>query len=279
VTPRSPFPSLVPCSLFTESNKEQRPSNKEQGTGAGTANGDRRRASVLGRRGVTLIEVLVALAIALLLAGVAFIGLGGLSSARLRQSSTLIVGAVRVAYNHANATSRPTRLVFDFEAETIAVEDSEGRMYLQSGDRTGGAASTTDLEREVVAESEEILDGPRAARPSFQPVKKLHGFSHRGREGVAMKQLASGIHFRQVEVGHEDEPVTDERVYLYFWPGGQTERAAIQIQKDEGSDAEDNDIITVLVRPLTGKTEVVGGPVDMPRPVTDEEASERQDVP
>jgi general secretion pathway protein H len=269
VTPRSQYLSFGDCSLLNDEL------NKEQGTR--TENRERGR-NLRSQRGVTLIEVLVALSIAAMLAGVAFIGMGGLSSARLRESSTLIVGAVRAAYSHANATSRPTRIVFDFEAETIALEDSVGRMFVQNGDRTGGAAAATDLEQEAVAESEAILEGPRAPRPTFQPVKKILGFEHDDSKGVAMKQLATGIHFRQIEVAHEDEEATTDRVYLYFWPGGQTERASIQIQKGEETDAEDHEIITVLVSPLTGKTAVVGGPVEMPRPRTDEEASERQDV-
>ncbi len=228
------------------------------------------------QRGTTLIEVLVAITLVVLLSGGMYVGIGGLSSARLRESSTLIAGAVRVAYNHANATSRPTRLVFDIGERTISVEDSEGRMFVQSGDRTGGAAAATELEREIVAETEEILEGPRPARPSFQPVKKLLGFDP-DKPGAG-KTLASGIYFRQIEVAHDDDPATSERVYLYFWPGGQTERAAIQVQKSNGDDVANSSIITVLVAPLTGKVTLVGGAVDMPRPIRDEDISEREDT-
>jgi hypothetical protein len=40
---------------------------------------------------------------------------------------------------------------------------------------------------------------------------------------------------------------------------------------------EDDDIITITVAPLTGKTSILAGPVAMPRPRTDAEASERVD--
>jgi len=235
-----------------------------------------RRNKRTAQRGTTLIEVLITVTLVVLLTGGMYIGIGGLSSARLRESSTLIAGAVRVAYNHANATSRPTRLVLDLGARTITVEDSEGRLFIQSGDRTGGAAAATELEREIVADTEEILDGPRPQRPTFRPVTKLLGFNPDKPGGS--KTLASGIYFRQVEVAHEDGPVTSERVYLYFWPGGQTERAAIQVQKTNKDDVADSSIITVLVSPLTGKVSIVGGAVDMPRPIRDEDISEREDT-
>ncbi len=212
-----------------------------------------------------------------MLAGGTFVGLGGLSSARLRESSTSIVSAIRIAYNHANATSRPTRLVFDFESRTVTIEDSPGRMFLRQGERTGGAAAATDMERAVIAESEEILGGPRASRASFQPVGKILGFEYDADKETSKKTLAEGIFFRRIEVAHEDAPVTEDRVYLYFWPGGQTERAAIQIQKTQG-DVDEGDIITITVSPLTGKTMILGGALDMPRPISDEDVSERADT-
>lgn len=225
---------------------------------------------------MTLVEVLVALAIAVLLAGGTYLGVGALASARLRESSTLIAGAIRVAYNHANATSRPTRLVFDLSERTISIEDTEGRMLVQSGDRTGGAAAADEIEAEAEADSEAIVEGTRAPRPEFRPVKKLLGFNPEKPGGL--KQLGDDIYFRQIEVAHEDQPAKGEgRVYLYFWPGGQTERAAIQLQRSNLDDVADSDVITVLVAPLTGKVEVRGGPIEMTRPMDENEASERED--
>ena len=230
-------------------------------------------------RGATLIEVLVTIAIAALLAGGAALGVGALSNARLRESATLLASAVRTAYNHANATSRTVRLVLDFgePQPTITIEDSPGRMFLQSGDRTGGAAAADEIEAEVIAESEEILAGERPPRPQFTPVKDLLGF--RADKGSAAKRaLSDKIFFRQVEVAHEDGPVTQGKVYVYFFPGGQAERAAIQLQKTAEADVDDDDILTVMVHPLTGKVEIMSGPVSMPRPLSEEEASEREDT-
>lgn len=228
------------------------------------------------QRGVTLIEVMIVVGLVTLLSAGMFMGLGGLASARLRESSTSVVSAIRIAYNHANATSRPTRLVFDFESRTITIEESPGRMLLKRGERTGGAAAATDLERAVIEESDGILEGPRTARPSFQPVGKILGFEYDEAAKAGHKTLRDGIVFRQIEVAHEEGPVTEDRVYLYFWPGGQTERAAIQIQKS-GGESEKDDVITITVAPLTGTTAILGGALDMPRPMSDGEASERAD--
>ena len=226
---------------------------------------------------MTLIEILVALVIALLLAGGMAMGVGALANARMRASTTMIAGAIRIAYNHANSTSRPTRVVFDLAERTVSIEDSEGRMLIQSGDRTGGAAGATELEKELVADAETIVEGPHAPRPEFSPVKKLLGFQDPD-TGLAIRKLESGIYFKQVEVAHQDEPVTEERAYIYFWPGGQTELGAVQLQQGNGDQVEDGDVSTVLVAPLTGKVQVKRGPVDMPKPPKDGDVSEREDT-
>ncbi|MSP24104.1 MAG: prepilin-type N-terminal cleavage/methylation domain-containing protein [Myxococcales bacterium] len=229
-------------------------------------------------RGATLIEVLVAIALASLLVGGAFLGLGMLKSARLREGTTLVASAVRVAYNHAATSSRVTRLVFDFDARTITMEESEAKMLLRHGDRTGGASGATELEKEAVAAADEVVKGPRAARAEFQPVtslgSKLLEIARDGDEKRGPRELPSGVRFHRIEVAHEDEPIMTERVYLYFWPGGQAERAAIVLK--EGEDRDDR-FMTVIVHALTGVPRVEKGAAEMPRPRSDDEASEARD--
>ncbi|MBM4360344.1 MAG: prepilin-type cleavage/methylation domain-containing protein [Deltaproteobacteria bacterium] len=223
--------------------------------------------------------MLVALGLAVLLVGGTFMGIGTLRQARLREASTLLVSAIRIAYDHANATSHVTRLTLDMERGTITMEETEGKLFLQKG-RTGGAAAANDLEKAALEAGEDILDGPKRRRPEFTAVKRstLDTVADL-REGDAPaqgagKSLPKDVRFRQIEVAHEDDPVTSEVVYLYFWPGGQAERAAVQLQL--GSEPTDRDIMTISVKPLTGQVDVDYGAVAMRRPETDEEASEAE---
>jgi general secretion pathway protein H len=226
-----------------------------------------------GERGVTLMEVLLVVAIVAVATGVAMLGSGVADGARLRRSSVLIASAIRVAYGHANATGRTVRLVFNFEQRTVAIEEAAGSMSLAKNERTGGAAAATEAERKAMEEADGILHGPRSARPSFRPVKSF-GFSvDKGRTG---KELERNIRFLQIETGHQDDVVLADQAYLYFWPGGQTERAAIQLSV--GASKIDSDIVTILVSPLTGKADLRRGKVPMVRPRDDNEASERRDT-
>ena len=81
-------------------------------------------------------------------------------------------------------------------------------------------------------------------------------------DGKAMKRLEDEVRFRRFEVEREELPIESGRAYLYFWPGGQTERAAIQLQLGDDPD----EILTVLVSPLTGRTKVEEGAHALPRP-------------
>lgn len=224
---------------------------------------------------MTLVEVLVVLALIGVMTGGIILGAGAMSQSRLKRSAVMLTGAVRVAYNFANATSRPARLVLDFDTRTVSLEQGEGPMLLRRGEKTGGAADAEQAEQQATQAGETLAEGPKAPRASFQPVSTFGVGSDADPES---KTLSAGVRFKQVEVEHEDDPVSSGRAYLYFWPGGQAERSAIQLMV--GSDpetVEDGDVITLVVSPLTGKVEIVGGPMQMPRPQTDEEQSERED--
>lgn len=226
-------------------------------------------------RGITLVEVLISLAIVGLIAGIGLLGIGAQRGARLRGGAVLVAGAVRTAYSHASGVSKPLRLVFDIQERQIALEESSSTLTVSKNDRTGGAAAATEAERAAIEASEDILKGPRAARPSFTPTKAF-GFSPE--EGKTGRELPFGVRFVQIETSHEEEPAVEERAYLYFWPGGQTERAAVVLTtaaKDE--EPTDDNSMTVLVSPLTGKAEIKKGIHKMARPRDDEEESERDD--
>jgi general secretion pathway protein H len=224
-------------------------------------------------RGVTLVEVLLVVAIVAFASTLAILGTGIADGARLRRSAAMVGSAVRVAYGHANASSKVVRLVFNFDQRTVAIEESSGQLWLAKNERTGGAQAATENERRAIEEAEAILKGPRAPRPSFRPVK---AFGFTAEKGISGKALERNIRFSQIETGHQDDVVKSDQAYLYFWPGGQTERASIQLSV--GTSTLDTDALTILVSPLTGKADVRKGRVAMLRPRDDAEESERRDT-
>ncbi len=236
----------------------------------------RPRVRCAPRRGFTLIEVLVVLALVAIVTGVAIGGTMQLPSSRLRRSATMITSAIKVAYTRATATSRNIRLVMDLDHKKIWLEESDVPMLVQSKDEsaTGGADPVTAAEQAAIREGDKILKGPPVPRPRFHPIE-TYGFGDVD-EGKGGKPLQSGITFRAVQTAHDDLPRTAGRAYLYFWPAGLTERASIQVRIEDSDD--EGRTLTLLVSPLTGKVNVKGGPVELQIPEDDDHRSDRTDT-
>jgi len=239
------------------------------------------RRSRASSRGLTLIEIFVVIAIIALVTGVAVAGSGQLPSARLHGAATMIASAVKVAYTRATATSRDLRLVMDLDTQKIWLEQSDIPMLVQNKGTAASAGSDpmTDKEKEAIKEGEKILKGPPIAKPRFTPIAAW-GFGDNednGKGSKGGKPLQRGITFRAVQTTHDDKARTSGRAYLYFWPGGRTELAAITIRIGDSTD--DDYAMTLLIAPLTGKVKIKGGAVDLKVPTDDNTASDRQDTP
>lgn len=224
---------------------------------------------------MTLIEVLIVLALMALILGAVMVGGGQLGSSKMRHSATMIAGAVRVGFSGATARSKTVRLVMDFNDNAIWLEEGDQPHLVQSKDLSGagGAAAATEAERQATEESGRILKGPTAPKTAFKEIDPMGVVS--SEPGKVHKPLESGVKFRQVQTAHDDEPRKEGRAYLYFWPGGQTERAMIQLQQ-KGSE-DDKNTMTLVVAPLTGKVTIKDGALDFTKPSDDKEASERED--
>ena len=227
-----------------------------------------------GERGLTLVEVLITLALIALLAGAIVLGPGMLTSSRQRAAATLILSGVRLGMTRANVSGYPVRMVFDLEQHRIQLEQSASRSVLRASPDGGSprtaSAIAEEAEAEAQAEAERVTSGAHSSPPQFKPVEEF-GFD--GDDSKAGRALGSGVFLASVQTERDEAPVTKGRAYLYFWPRGGTERAAIHINrgKEEGG-------LTVMVSALTGRARIEKGKVDLPPPRwDDEEYSEREE--
>ena len=223
---------------------------------------------------MTLIEVVVVLVLVAILSSAIVLGTGSITSGRLRGAATLVVSLSKVAITRANATGRPVRIVFDIEQSRIALEEASGSRMLRvnEGEKStgAGAEAATDAEKRAEGEAENFLQGARVARPNFVPTKRVElGGENMG----AGRELGKGIVFRQIQTEHDIKPRTEGRAYLYFWPGGATEWASVQLQP-KGK----KDILTVVISALTGRSQIKSGAVQLPERRSDGEISEREEA-
>ena len=231
-----------------------------------------RRRGARGSRAFTLIEVMLVVALIAGMTAMVISGSGILTSTRLRAGATLIMSSVRSALTRANSMGRPVRLVFDFESGRILMEESRDLMLrVRSGDEgaKAGAQAATEVEKKAAEYAREIIEGPRAPAASFAPVP---GFAVDGEDPALGRELGPGIRYVQVQTEHDMEPRTEGRAYLYFWPGGGTERAAIQLTR-----AGDSDGLTVLVSALTGRAKLARGRIELEEARRDLDLQEREE--
>ncbi len=232
-----------------------------------------RRPRKAVQRGMTLIEVVIAIALVGILSASLLFGKNMLVGSRVKSAATLFVSSTRFGLSRANATGKPTRLVIDLDKKQLSIEEASSSLMLRqkSGDQTGGAEASTEAETKARVEADRIVEGPRAARPRFS---KLSGVKGAIEELAKGRPLGDGVEIVQVRTEHDDEYVREGRAYIYFWPGGTTERAVVQLKKAGDKEAS----LTVVLSPLTGRAKIEKGPVDFPEPRGfNQEFSEREE--
>lgn len=221
---------------------------------------------------MTLIEIMIVVGLMGLLMATLILGSGALLGANRRAAATLIVAGVRKGIAHANTTGKPARLVLDMENERLILEESGSSLVLRKSDEEEEIEAEKDAGDELLADAEAMADailaGSASSGDGFSPIDAL------GQDGDAPgRDLGSGVEFVKIQTEHDEKPIEDGQAYIHFWPGGLTERAVVQIGRKG-----DDDGLTVVVSPLTGRAVIERGYVDLPEEVFDaEEYSERDE--
>lgn len=263
------------------------------------------------RQGFTLIEVLIVLVIVGLATSGLVLSVGAVTRAHLRSSSWTVAAAVRQAYSHAVSTGKATRVVLDFEARTVFIEDTPGRLVLNRSDETGSGLHREDVDTDdqpapaagqpaatdepsaldqagggaltgssplgsalslgmammngqqgdmasmltgaggqvtitdpfLAALSGQVVAGSASGyrRPQFAALEGKAGQPH---------ELGGSTQFLAVFTPHDPKGRTEGKGFLYFFPGGVTEHAIVQL-----TDGQDR-TYSVEIHPLTGRAVV-----------------------
>ncbi|MCP3097677.1 prepilin-type N-terminal cleavage/methylation domain-containing protein [Myxococcus sp. K15C18031901] len=232
----------------------------------------------LGRaqRGLTLIEISIALIIVALLFSAAVMGIGTITGAKAKGAAAELAGTIRSLYDSAALRGKTCRLVFEIpeakeekatryhaECAESAVTTSrdrdtalrdenrdreQTRRSRRTGDReersylaSGGTAPTTD----------ELMEGEKLR------VESASRFSSFTSEELAARDLPSDVRV-SVWTRQQKEPVESGVAYLYFFPQGYTEKAYVYLSQGDNT-------WTLDVSPLTGKVNIAGEALEVPR--------------
>jgi general secretion pathway protein H len=216
--------------------------------------------------GFTLIEIMLVVVFASIMMTAAVVGFSSVRRGRLRVGATHVASAMRFAYVHALTTGRPTRLVLTVGSNRFWIEDTPDAHTLDTQDplHAGGAEADPEAtEANARREAEAMAEmRPRAPRAEF---RRPEGSRYRERE------LGADVVFSRLFTAHASEAREEGNGYVYFWSGGVTERAVVQLRGASG------EVYSVLLHPLTGRAEIFDHEVEPPV-IDDSRASDQNEV-
>ena len=194
--------------------------------------------------GFTLIEMLVVIAIIAVVVSGATFGIGALTRTRLRSASMKVMSAAQYAYNRSVTHGTTTRLYFDFDKQTMAVEETETPVTIANFEQldtdAGAAVDPWEVARERI---EKPLEREIVPTSPFSPITTSRGKTIKRYQA---QPLGDGIEVHAIVTPHDSGPRTSGEGGVYFFPGGTTEHTVVQL-----SDANDT-IYSVEIHPLTG---------------------------
>jgi general secretion pathway protein H len=230
------------------------------------------RASRTQERGLTLIEIMVAMMIAAVLFAAVVVSIGSITGTKAKASTSELAGVIRSLYDTAALSGKTCRLVFE-----LADPKSDERTRYRAECAAGNVTTSRDREvelREGNRSADELArvggdtrkdyrsgnDGPNLNEElggERDRVEKAAQFSEFTAPELEPRTLPSEVKV-SVWTRQQREPTEKGLAYLYFFPQGFTERAQVYVRQGDN-------VWTLRVQPLTGKVDVVGEALEVPR--------------
>ena len=223
--------------------------------------------------GFTLIEVMVAMMVVALIATIGVKGFRTVTKGNLREGSAHMAGAIRFLFDRASITGKYHRLVIDLKEGRYWAEVSDDRFYAPNQAESEPERQKREEKEDAVEEEErkrqekqQMLYGNNSsssssssASSSFDMSKMEVGeFRPRRARFAAFKETAlkpvtlkKEVRIKSVYTPRMTDPVTAGRVYLYFYPLGQTEPAVITMTDKSGES-----VFSLVVHPITGRVKI-----------------------
>lgn len=220
---------------------------------------------------MTLIEMMIVIAlIGLAASGVSY-GFNALTRANLRSACSRVAGAVRFGYDRAVIQGKTVRLTFEIPGNTLALEETERDVTLAASEDPrrgeegeGAGAAAVDPWASAQQRMQEAFEPSFGASP-FGPLTNTRG---QVLEKYKKIELDDDVKIVRLIAPHEPDPKESGQGALYFFPGGRTEHAVVQLS--DGSD----DVYSIEIHPLTGRPKV-HNEAYRPETLLDDPANER----
>jgi general secretion pathway protein H len=190
--------------------------------------------------GFTLVELMIVVAVIALLSAAVVPAVASVSGANARRAAGELAGSLRYLFDTAALRYATCRMAIDLSGRAFSAECAPGV-----------AGVSRDPERDE-QQADRFPDEKDAERRRLLAKTRFGAFSDRL---LKKRELPGTAVFRSVRVEGRSHPVTEGTAYVHFFPGGQAERAKVEVVDGDA-------VYTVVVEPFTGRTRVVTGVVE-----------------
>jgi general secretion pathway protein H len=194
-------------------------------------------------RGFTLIELLVVIGVIALVSAAAVPALESITGANARKAAGELAGSMRALFDAAAMRHVTCRMALDVEARTWWPECAKGKAGLV---KESSRVRDEDL-------ADRFPDEDDADRRRLLARSQFGAFEDRL---VKKRELPGSAQFGEVRLAGRSEPVERGVAYVYFFAGGQAQRAWVRI-------VDGNNVFTVVTEPFTGRARVAVGKVEV----------------
>lgn len=214
-----------------------------------------------GQRGITLIELIVALAIGLLAIGAVVITITSIRGANVRASASTMASMMRYLYNRSVHTNSVYRLVIDLDKQTywgeaMTADDPCSRFIVEEGE--GGDLPAP----RIIAGSKDDEEEAEAADEDGDPLAEGGQFAAADDELLRERDFEMGVKVVSVITQHHQSSQGEGKVAIHFFPGGHAERSYVWFGEPEGDDGAYVATITLELASLMGSTYIHGSVLD-----------------
>jgi general secretion pathway protein H len=201
--------------------------------------------------GLTLIELLVALAIVAAAAAMVVPALNSVTGVNAKKAASQLAGSMRALFDIAALRHKTCRMAIDLDGGGEGKGDKRPIWWAECAPGPTAAPSSDRDDDATLADR-----FPDEADPEVRKVLAASTFGKLKDRLIPPSELPGRATFGPIHVEGSRDPKEHGTVYVYFFPGGRAQRAWVPV-------IDGKNIYTVVTEPFTGRARVVIGKVEV----------------